>query len=182
MRSRYSAYVLGREDYLLASWHASTRPPSMNLDAEAQTKWLGLDVKRHEPDATHPDKAIVEFVARFKLGGGRAERLHEVSRFIREEGRWFYLKPSPQIPPNLPLQREEPRSSLSDAKERARHEGLPTLQMAKPRSAVNNDKARIPHEVLSPSQSEEPHSSANDANAGLPRSTSPFAKGGLRGI
>ena len=94
MRSRYSAYVLGREDYLLASWHQSTRPTSLNLNAEAQTTWLGLAVKRHDVDPAepaNPDKAIVEFVARFKTGGARAERLHEVSRFVRAEDRWFYL-------------------------------------------------------------------------------------------
>ena len=88
MRSRYSAYVLGLEDYLLATWHASTRPASLDLTGDTATRWLGLSVKRHEViDETH---AIVEFVARHKIGG-RAYRLHEVSRFVREEGRWFYV-------------------------------------------------------------------------------------------
>jgi len=54
-------------------------------------QWLGLDVKRHVVDAEDNDKAMVEFVARFKIGGGRAERLHEISHFIREQGRWFYV-------------------------------------------------------------------------------------------
>lgn len=88
MRSRYSAYVLGLEPYLLATWHPSTRPASLDLAATPAPKWLGLEVKRHE--ATGPDAARVEFVARYKVGG-RAHRLHEVSRFVREEGRWFYL-------------------------------------------------------------------------------------------
>ena len=88
MRSRYSAYVLGLEDYLLATWHASTRPASLDLAGDTSTRWLGLSVKRHEViDETH---AIVEFVARYKIGG-RAHRLHEVSRFVHEEGRWFYV-------------------------------------------------------------------------------------------
>ena len=34
MRSRYSAYVLGLEDYLLRTWHSDTRPPVLSLDAE----------------------------------------------------------------------------------------------------------------------------------------------------
>lgn len=88
MRSRYSAYVLALEDYLLASWHASTRPPSLELRADTQTKWLGLKVLRHVADG---DRAIVEFVARYKVGGGSAVRLHETSRFVREDGRWFYV-------------------------------------------------------------------------------------------
>lgn len=88
MRSRYTAYTLLREDYLLATWHASTRPDSLSLAEDVPTKWLGLEVKRFElQDADH---AVVEFVARYKVGG-RAQRLHEVSRFVREAGKWFYL-------------------------------------------------------------------------------------------
>jgi SEC-C motif domain protein len=86
MRSRYSAYVLNLADYLLATWHASTRPDSLADDAPP--RWLGLEVKRHEQhDATH---AIVEFVARYRAGG-RGHRLHETSRFVREDGRWYYI-------------------------------------------------------------------------------------------
>ena len=88
MRSRYTAYVLGREPYLLASWHASTRPAALDLAAGAQPKWLGLQVKRHA--RLDGDTAVVEFVARYKVGG-RAHRLHEVSRFVREGGRWYYV-------------------------------------------------------------------------------------------
>jgi SEC-C motif-containing protein len=88
MRSRYCAYVLRREDYLLATWHASTRPVSLDLAVEVPPKWLGLDIRRHEQgDADH---AIVEFVARYKING-RAHRLHEASRFVREDGRWYYV-------------------------------------------------------------------------------------------
>ena len=88
MRSRYTAYVLGLEDYLLATWHASTRPASLDLAGDTATRWLGLSVKRHEViDESH---AVVEFVARYKIGG-RARRLHEVSRFVREDARWFYV-------------------------------------------------------------------------------------------
>lgn len=86
MRSRYSAYVLQRADYLLATWHVRTRPAA--LDFEPGLRWLGLAVKRHAP--TGPDSAVVEFVARSKLRG-RAHRLHETSRFVREGGRWFYV-------------------------------------------------------------------------------------------
>jgi SEC-C motif-containing protein len=90
MRSRYSAFVRELDDYLLDTWHPSTRPPSVSF--EAGLRWLGLDLKRHLPQGE--DRAIVEFVARSKLGG-RAQRLHETSRFVREDGRWFYLDPMP---------------------------------------------------------------------------------------
>lgn len=87
MRSRYSAYVRGLGDYLLATWHASTRPAVLNLKAGPPTKWLGLEIKAQ---AQGEDAATVEFIARCKVGG-RAQRLHEISRFVREDGRWYYV-------------------------------------------------------------------------------------------
>ncbi len=90
MRARYSAYALRLNLYLLATWHASTRPRSKELDVGAEaTRWLGLEVLRTEP--TGPDQAVVEFIARYRVGGGRAERQHEVSRFVREHGAWYYV-------------------------------------------------------------------------------------------
>ena len=86
MRSRYSAFVLQRADYLLATWHAPQRPPSVDFDAGA--RWLGLEVRAAR--ATGDDTAEVEFVARHRIAG-RAVRLHERSRFVREGGRWFYV-------------------------------------------------------------------------------------------
>jgi len=86
MRSRYSAFVLGRVAYLQASWHASTRPADLAL--EPGVKWLGLEVRRHRTIDT--DHAEVEFVARSRVGG-RGQRLHETSRFVREGGHWFYV-------------------------------------------------------------------------------------------
>lgn len=87
MRSRYTAYVLGLEDYLLATWHASTRPAALNLDGQPAAKWLDLEVKSWQ---TAEVAASVEFVARYRVGG-RAVRLHEVSRFVCEAGRWYYV-------------------------------------------------------------------------------------------
>lgn len=88
MRSRYSAFVLGLTDYLAATWHPTTRP--RNLAADPGTRWMGLEVRRHAViDATH---AEVEFVARYRPSGGSgaAVRMHERSRFVREDGRWYY--------------------------------------------------------------------------------------------
>ena len=86
MRSRYSAFVRERADYLLATWHPSKRPESLTFDVGA--KWLGLDVRSHQP--TGADTAEVEFVARYRVAG-QAVRLHERSRFVRENGRWMYV-------------------------------------------------------------------------------------------
>ncbi len=86
MRSRYSAFVLSDVPYLLATWHSSQRPATLELDAGA--KWLGLQIKQHR--TTGQDTAEVEFIARFRVGG-KAIRQHERSRFVREDGRWFYV-------------------------------------------------------------------------------------------
>jgi SEC-C motif-containing protein len=88
MRSRYTAYTQGDAAYLLTTWHPTTRPESLQLDEPPQPRWIGLTVKRHEiQDAEH---AVVEFVARYKING-RASKLHETSRFVREDGRWYYI-------------------------------------------------------------------------------------------
>ena len=91
MRSRYSAFVTGNADYLRATWHPDTRPDELGLDAPGaqKTMWLGLTVKSHR--VTGPETAEVEFVARYRVGGGSAVRLHERSRFVRVDGRWLYV-------------------------------------------------------------------------------------------
>jgi SEC-C motif-containing protein len=105
MRSRYSAYTLRNEAYLRATWHASTLPVAAIVDPDEKVQWLGLEVKSalrlrqrkaNLPQEQHEaDCDTVEFVARFKVGG-RAHRLHEVSRFVRQPDslgalRWFYV-------------------------------------------------------------------------------------------
>ena len=87
MRSRYAAFVQRRSDYLLATWHPSTRPAPFDLHDDP-SQWLGLKICAHtQQDETH---ASVEFIARYRLDG-RGQRLHEHSQFVREEGRWFYI-------------------------------------------------------------------------------------------
>jgi SEC-C motif-containing protein len=88
MRARYSAFVLMLEGYLLQTWHPSTRPPDLCLADSIGTRWLGLDMKAQ---AQGGDRAQVEFTARYRLGGGPAQQQNEISRFVREDGIWYYL-------------------------------------------------------------------------------------------
>ncbi|UTH72546.1 YchJ family protein [Chromobacterium sp. IIBBL 290-4] len=91
MRARYSAFALGLEDYLLATWHPSTRPEKLDLEEDAGVvKWIGLEILRCEAGLEGDSEGAVEFVARWKVGG-KAERMRETSRFVREDGRWYYL-------------------------------------------------------------------------------------------
>lgn len=89
MRSRYTAYTLERLDYIRATWHPDTCPPV--LAPVAGLRWLGLQIKRVEAGGEHDRSGLVEFVARSKRGG-RAERLHETSRFERMDGHWVYCR------------------------------------------------------------------------------------------
>ena len=94
MRSRYSAFVLGELDYLQASWHPDFRPADLAIDAAI--RWLGLKVI----DSDEGDqKATVEFEARL-LNHGKVDALHEKSRFVREQGRWFYTD-GDMLPPTF---------------------------------------------------------------------------------
>lgn len=87
MRSRYSAFVMGNEPYLLATWQATQRPKSIAF--ERNRKWLGLKIV--DARITGENTAEVEFVARYRIGGGSAARLHERSRFVKEGDRWLYV-------------------------------------------------------------------------------------------
>ena len=88
MRSRYTGFVLGDESYLLATWHPSTRPSQVRLDAKQN--WLGLSVRSTEDGGAEDATGTVEYVARFKIAG-KGHRLHEISRFEKTAGRWLYI-------------------------------------------------------------------------------------------
>lgn len=87
MRSRYTAFVREDAAYLLATWHAMHRPERLSF--EPGVRWLGLQMRAHLPQGD--DRAQVEFIARQRDATGRAHRLHEHSRFVREAGRWYYV-------------------------------------------------------------------------------------------
>lgn len=89
MRSRYSAFVECDEPYLLATWHPQARPSRVRFDVKQ--RWLGLKIRSTSEGTSEHDVGSVEFVARFKVDG-KGHRLHEVSRFEKIQGRWYYLE------------------------------------------------------------------------------------------
>lgn len=98
MRSRYSAYVLRMDRYLLQTWHESTRPKSLDLLEAEVLQWLGLEIRSQQSGI---DRARIEFIARYRVGGPGwpIERQHEISRFVKEDGRWFYVDgEAPPVP------------------------------------------------------------------------------------
>lgn len=89
MRSRYSAFVLILGDYLLQTWHPTTRPLQLDLDGD-NTEWVKLAVSNCKLGGANDQRGKVEFKAYYRFGK-REACLHEISRFCREDGKWFYL-------------------------------------------------------------------------------------------
>lgn len=90
MRSRYTAYAQGDEAYLRRTWHPSTFPGNLDLTSQGHVQWIELNVVNKEGGGEEEDKGTVEFIAKFKVNG-RAQRLHEKSRFLKEAGQWYYV-------------------------------------------------------------------------------------------
>lgn len=87
MRSRYSAYVLRLADYLVRTWHASTRPASLSVADLNGIKWLKLAVVAATETGDH---AEVTFIATYQSGKQKKAQLHEHSAFTRVDGQWLY--------------------------------------------------------------------------------------------
>ena len=88
MRSRFTAFTLGDADYLMATWHAGTRPERLDLDDDVA--WLRLQIVDTVAGGQADDTGVVEFRAQYRRDGKR-HILHERSRFSRIDGRWVYL-------------------------------------------------------------------------------------------
>ncbi len=88
MRSRYTAFVALDEAYLRQTWHSGTRPARLQLDADQ--RWTGLDILATTDGGMLHPTGTVEFRAHYNRRGVLGSQ-HEVSRFVREDGRWVYL-------------------------------------------------------------------------------------------
>ncbi len=95
MRSRFSAFALGRSDHLLSSWHPDTRPSPRELDLDTSVEWRRLQIVDTVAGAPDDDEGVVEFRASFRRDG-RAGLVHERSRFVRVDRRWVYLDGDPR--------------------------------------------------------------------------------------
>ena len=88
MRSRYSAFAVRDSEYLLRTWHRSTRPASLELDPRQH--WIDLTILARTGGGLLESRGTVEFIASYRAGG-EVHRHHEHSRFVREKGRWLYV-------------------------------------------------------------------------------------------
>ena len=88
MRSRYSGYVANKTAYILQTWHPSTRPQT--IDPTTIANWCGLKIMRTSKGRVNDHEGTVEFTAT-AMDSGRISQLHEVSRFVKEDGYWLYV-------------------------------------------------------------------------------------------
>lgn len=91
MRSRYTAFALGRTDHLWRTWHPRTRPPVVEASG---VEWTGLTVLEVVAGGEGDDDGVVEFEARYVEPGDRGV-MRERSLFERRGGRWTYVAADP---------------------------------------------------------------------------------------
>lgn len=122
MRSRYSAFCQGNLDYLVATHHPAQQAPDERAALQktvASTQWVNLKVVQTQQGKAKDKTGVVEFVAAYRpktaaanlllmqkeAGQGEAlpalEQLHERSRFVKEQGQWFYTE-GDMLPPYVP--------------------------------------------------------------------------------
>jgi len=92
MRSRYTAFVEKRADYLIQTWHPSCQAGTFRQEIEAgfaNTEWLGLTLFE-QAEGSHSGEGFVSFVARFNEKG-KTGAIIERSRFLKENGQWYYI-------------------------------------------------------------------------------------------
>lgn len=114
MRSRYTAYTLADIPYLTQSLHTKARHDHDPVAAERwarNSKWLGLEVLSQEAGSEQDDEGLVEFIASYRDQRG-PHKHHEVARFIKEEGIWYYLEG--QTPKVTQTTRAEPKLGRND--------------------------------------------------------------------
>lgn len=89
MRSRFTAYFLSDEAYLLNTWHVSTRPTELKLEDDKFT-WNSLEVISTSAGKSQDKKGTVEFIASYTVQG-KKQQINEVSRFVKDNNQWFYV-------------------------------------------------------------------------------------------
>ena len=91
LRARYSAFVVGEIDFIVASTHSSTRKEidlAFVRDWSETSTWHGLEILETKP--VNDDKTLVSFECRFTQKG--ADQTHrEKSLFEREDGQWRFV-------------------------------------------------------------------------------------------
>ena len=98
MRSRYTAYVQKRIDYLCDTLWPKTQPFSDEQGVARWTSdnhWTGLTVVDAHNGGPSDREGTVLFEAKY-LAGGQLHTHRELSLFRKKAGRWFYVEALPE--------------------------------------------------------------------------------------
>lgn len=108
MRARYSAHVLGMVDFVVNTYHPSCQAESQRaaIAESIHSDWQQLEVLRSAP-GSHPNEGFVHFKA-YLLEDQQTFCLEELSRFLREDGLWYY------IDGEFPHQKDTPKVGRND--------------------------------------------------------------------
>ncbi|OIQ28559.1 MAG: hypothetical protein BM564_09175 [Bacteroidetes bacterium MedPE-SWsnd-G2] len=93
MRSRYTAFTKANIEFLMLSWHKSTRPIKDKKEIEQWAKsvsWIKLEVLSSKLNANNSKIGYVEFKA-FYYENGAVQTIEEHSKFTFENDQWYYL-------------------------------------------------------------------------------------------
>ncbi len=114
MRSRYTAFTLANMSYIIETHHPKT---SGGVDREntedwaKESVWKGLEVLETRGGGADEKEGTVEFIAHFNYHD-EDQTHHELSSFVKEDGRWFYL--DGKVRKGQPVKRESPKVGRND--------------------------------------------------------------------
>ncbi len=91
MRSRFCAFVLKNGAYLLNTWEKTKCPQQIDFQSDDEFSWLNLEIITTKKGGINDSKGIVEFKAFYKENNQTVNCIYEISRFVKQEGRWFYV-------------------------------------------------------------------------------------------
>lgn len=90
MRSRYTAFCLKNMDYVLETTDPQTRldfDPAANKEWAQNSEFTGLEVLTSKAEG---NKGMVEFRAHFHTKGEEPQIHHEISKFRKQGGIWYF--------------------------------------------------------------------------------------------
>ncbi|MEJ2695216.1 MAG: YchJ family protein [Candidatus Sulfobium sp.] len=114
MRSRYSAYVKGRIEYLRTSLHPDHRQDfdEKNTREWAESsEWHGMEIVETKYGGPEDAEGKVEFIVSFTQNGKRMTH-HELGSFSKVDGTWYFQSGEAVSP--KPVVRTAPKTGRNE--------------------------------------------------------------------
>lgn len=89
MRSRFTAYAMGKDQYLIDTWDKTKSPDKVNFSGD-QVEWSRLEIVSRKKGGSKDRKGSIEFKAYYKLNG-EEHLMREASQFRKVNNEWIYV-------------------------------------------------------------------------------------------